>query len=174
MRHFGRWTVSSPIEAGGLLFGSNGSGAYANNYIVAIKPGKDASLAYAASVSSGPTSVLLVADENDGIDYSAVNDGLAQSYAGASVLRSDIDRQGLAAARATLLDGLGAGATITSYLGHSGPREWGPAGFFASRDVAGPPPRHLLHTYAGPVAQHPRPPMPHPPRPHKPAALVRT
>ncbi len=95
------------------------------------------SLAYAASVSSGPTSVLLVADENDGIDYSAVNDGLAQSYAGASVLRSDIDRQGLAAARATLLDGLGAGATITSYLGHSGPREWGPAGFFASRDVAG-------------------------------------
>lgn len=43
---FAMRTVSSPIEAGGLLFGSNGSGAYANNYIVAIKPGKDASLAY--------------------------------------------------------------------------------------------------------------------------------
>ena len=43
---FSMRTVSSPVEAGGLLFGSNGSGAYSNNYIVAIKPGPNASLAY--------------------------------------------------------------------------------------------------------------------------------
>ena len=49
---FAMRTVSSPIEAGGLIFGSNGSGAYAKNYIVAIKPGKDASLAYKLENSS--------------------------------------------------------------------------------------------------------------------------
>jgi uncharacterized repeat protein (TIGR01451 family) len=94
------------------------------------------SLAYATSVANGPASVLLASDENDGIDYASVNDSIADSFRGYEVSRSDIDRQGLATARASLLDGLGAGPTITSYVGHSGPREWGPAGYFASRDVA--------------------------------------
>ncbi len=39
-------TVGSPIEAGGLIFGSNGSGAYSSNYIVAVQPGSSAKLAY--------------------------------------------------------------------------------------------------------------------------------
>ena len=37
--------VSSPIVAGGLVFGSTGSGG-GGNYVVAVKPGKDAQLAY--------------------------------------------------------------------------------------------------------------------------------
>ena len=38
-------TVGSPILAGGHIFGSTGSGAYAGNYIAAVKPG-DSELAY--------------------------------------------------------------------------------------------------------------------------------
>ena len=43
---FAMRTVSSPVEAGGHIFGSNGSGAYSGNYIVAVKPGNNAALAY--------------------------------------------------------------------------------------------------------------------------------
>ena len=39
-------TVASPIEAGGLIFGSNGSGSYSSNFVVAVKPGQQAELAY--------------------------------------------------------------------------------------------------------------------------------
>lgn len=37
---------SSPIVAGGYVFGTNGSGAYAGNFLVAVKPGPRPSLAY--------------------------------------------------------------------------------------------------------------------------------
>ena len=53
--------------AGGLLFGSTGSGAYSNNYIVAIKPGKEASLAYKLENSSkfkAPYVPCLIARDN--------------------------------------------------------------------------------------------------------------
>jgi len=39
-------TVSSPIAAGGVILGSNGSGAYSDNYIAAVKPGPQPELAY--------------------------------------------------------------------------------------------------------------------------------
>ncbi|MAR13129.1 MAG: hypothetical protein CL681_24570 [Blastopirellula sp.] len=39
-------TVASPILAGGLIFGSTGSGAYSGNYIAALKPGPDAEVVY--------------------------------------------------------------------------------------------------------------------------------
>jgi outer membrane protein assembly factor BamB len=39
--------VNSPIEAAGLIFSSNGSGGYGSNYVVAVKPGSQAKLAYA-------------------------------------------------------------------------------------------------------------------------------
>lgn len=45
-------TVASPIEVGGLIFGSNGSGGYSSNYIVAVKPGPDAAVAYKLANSS--------------------------------------------------------------------------------------------------------------------------
>ena len=50
---FSMRTVASPIEAGGLIFGSTGSGAYSANYIVAVKPGPDAELAY--KIANGST-----------------------------------------------------------------------------------------------------------------------
>ena len=43
---FSMRTVSSPITAGGLVFGSTGSGAYSGNYVVAVRPGKQPDLAY--------------------------------------------------------------------------------------------------------------------------------
>lgn len=43
---FSMRTVGSPIAAGGLIFGSTGSGAYSSNYIVAVKPGPNAKLEY--------------------------------------------------------------------------------------------------------------------------------
>ena len=43
---FSMRTVGSPIAAGGHIFGSTGSGRYSSNYIVAVKPGSKASLAY--------------------------------------------------------------------------------------------------------------------------------
>ncbi len=39
-------TVSSPITAGGLIFGSTGSGAYAGNYVVAVRGGLQPELVY--------------------------------------------------------------------------------------------------------------------------------
>lgn len=45
-------TVCSPILAGGLIFGSTGSGAYSGNYIAAVKPGKQPELAYQLKNSS--------------------------------------------------------------------------------------------------------------------------
>ena len=39
-------TVGSPILAGGHIFGSTGSGRYSGNYVIAVKPGKSASLGF--------------------------------------------------------------------------------------------------------------------------------
>jgi outer membrane protein assembly factor BamB len=39
-------SVNSPVMAGGLIFGSCGSGAYAGNLVAAVRPGENAGLAY--------------------------------------------------------------------------------------------------------------------------------
>ena len=49
---FAMRTVGSPIFAGGHIFGSTGSGAYASNYVVAINPGKSAEVAFKLKNSS--------------------------------------------------------------------------------------------------------------------------
>ena len=49
---FSMRTVGSPIYAGGHIFGSTGSGAFANNYVAAIKPGKQAEVVYQLKNSS--------------------------------------------------------------------------------------------------------------------------
>ncbi|MCA9083489.1 MAG: PQQ-binding-like beta-propeller repeat protein [Planctomycetaceae bacterium] len=62
---FSMRTVSSPVEAGGLIFGSNGSGGYSGNYIVAVKPGATGGLAYKLQNSSqfkAPYVPCLIAD----------------------------------------------------------------------------------------------------------------
>jgi outer membrane protein assembly factor BamB len=53
-------TVSSPVIAGGLIFGSVGSGG-GGNYLVGVRPGKDAEVAYEVRSSAPyvPTSVAL-------------------------------------------------------------------------------------------------------------------
>lgn len=43
---FSQRTVSSPVLAGDLILGSNGSGGGRNNYLVAIRPGKKVEVAY--------------------------------------------------------------------------------------------------------------------------------
>lgn len=60
-------TVGSPILAGGHIFGSTGSGAYAQNYVVAIKPGKQAEVAFRLENSSkfkAPYVPSLIAKDN--------------------------------------------------------------------------------------------------------------
>lgn len=42
-------TVASPIAAGGLIFGSTGSGGYSSNYVVAVRPGKNPEVVYRLS-----------------------------------------------------------------------------------------------------------------------------
>jgi len=49
---FSMRVVASPVVAGGLIFGSTGSGGYSSNYVVAVQPGKDAKLAYKVTNSS--------------------------------------------------------------------------------------------------------------------------
>ncbi len=49
---FAMRTVASPILAGGLILGSTGSGRYASNYVAAVRPGANASLAYKLENSS--------------------------------------------------------------------------------------------------------------------------
>ncbi len=39
-------TVGSPIAAGGLIFGTTGSGSYSGNYVAGVKPGKQPEVAY--------------------------------------------------------------------------------------------------------------------------------
>lgn len=62
---FSMRTVASPIEAGGLIFGSTGSGGYSSNYIVAVTPGPDARVAYKIANGSkfkAPYVPCLIAD----------------------------------------------------------------------------------------------------------------
>lgn len=96
-------------------------------------------VAYAERSSASPPSALLVADAADGLDFSTVNDELQSTLTGWQISRSDIGVQGVAGARASLLGGLATSPSLTSYIGHSGVREWGPAGFFAAKDVAAAP-----------------------------------
>jgi len=44
--------VNSPIAASGLVFGSNGSGGYSGNFMVAVRPGKTPGMAYTLKNSS--------------------------------------------------------------------------------------------------------------------------
>jgi len=88
----------------------------------------DKTLAYAA-LETAPA-VLLVSDTNDGIDYAAANDAVAANFAGWAVRRSDIDRQGVDAARDEVLSAIDDGVALTFYLGHSGSQEWTEVGLF--------------------------------------------
>ena len=49
---FDQRTVGSPILAGGLILGSNGSGGYSGNYLVAVRPGKHPEIVYTIKNSS--------------------------------------------------------------------------------------------------------------------------
>jgi len=49
---FDKRTISSPILIDGLILGSNGSGAYSENYLVAVRPGKYPELVYTIKNSS--------------------------------------------------------------------------------------------------------------------------
>jgi len=89
-------------------------------------------LAYA---DAQPTqSLLLVSDQQDGLDFAAVNDTLEARFDGWDVSRADVDRGGVDAARATLTNAINGGVGVTMYLGHSSSQEWTEVGLF---DVSG-------------------------------------
>jgi uncharacterized repeat protein (TIGR01451 family) len=89
-------------------------------------------IAYAQSMPQ--RTAVLASDANDGIDYAGLNDGVQAALSGWSVRRSDIDRQGLDAARAELLDAMVDGVGMVFYLGHSSMFEWTDSGLFGTAD----------------------------------------
>ncbi len=94
----------------------------------------DKTLTYAST--GGDRSVVLVSDADDGVDYAAENDLIAAKFDGWTVRRSDVDRQGLVAARAELLDAINDGVGVTMYLGHSSSGEWTEVGLFDATAAA--------------------------------------
>jgi hypothetical protein len=91
-------------------------------------------LAYAGRASS--QSLLMVSDANDGVDYAAANDTIAEQFDGWDVRRADVDRLGVDAARAELMAALNDGVAVTFYLGHSGSQEWTEVGLFDATTAA--------------------------------------
>lgn len=110
----GRWPVRTAAELAALL---GKTLAYAE---------KD----YAATA-------VLAADANEGdIAFSGFSQAIADQLGPQwSVTPAYLDDLGLAAARTALLDGINAGAAVTSYMGHSGPTSWTFAGLFNAADA---------------------------------------
>lgn len=67
-------TVGSPILAGGLIFGSTGSGG-GGNYVVALRPGKDAEVAYEIKESAPYVPTML---HKDGLVFLWFDKGIVQ------------------------------------------------------------------------------------------------
>ncbi len=91
-------------------------------------------LAYAGR--SDARSLLMVSDANDGIDYAAANDAIADRFDGWDVRRSDVDRDGVDAAHAELMAALNDGVAVTFYVGHSGTSAWTEVGLFDTTTAA--------------------------------------
>jgi hypothetical protein len=81
---------------------------------------------------------LIAVDESRGSDISFRGEGdrLALRLAGSDVTLADVGAQGVAAARDTLLEGLGRGPVTTSYFGHGGEDVWSDQGLLRSADAA--------------------------------------
>jgi uncharacterized repeat protein (TIGR01451 family) len=95
-----------------------------------------------AAGRSAPQTVTLVSDTTDGVDFAAVNDGLAESFAGWTVRRADIDRQGVEGARAEITGALAEGTAYTMYLGHSSTHQWTSLGLFDAAAARSTPSSH--------------------------------
>jgi len=91
-------------------------------------------LAYADTLPQ--RTAILASDANDGIDYAAEVDTLADQLAGWTISRADLDRQGVDAARAALIDAMSSGVGLVFYLGHSGSSDWTESGLFDSYAAA--------------------------------------
>jgi hypothetical protein len=95
-----------------------------------------------ASTEPAPQTVTLVSDTADGVDFAAVNDGLAERFDGWTVRRADVDRLGVEDARAELISALADGTAYTLYLGHSSTHEWTSLGLFDSAAARNTPSSH--------------------------------
>lgn len=90
-------TVASPIEAGGLIFGSNGSGGYSSNFVVAVKPGKNAQKAYQLKNGrdfKAPYVPCLISD--GGLVFALYDKGFATCFDSATGKTVWIERTGAA------------------------------------------------------------------------------
>jgi hypothetical protein len=83
-----------------------------------------------AATRTAPRTVTLVSDTTDGVDFAAENDAIAAEFAGWTVRRADVDRQGVDGARAELTAALAEGTAYTMYLGHSSTHQWTSLGLF--------------------------------------------
>ncbi len=83
-------------------------------------------------------SALLVSGASDpGNSFAGMNEDFAAQLSGNWALeRADVDAIGVAAARAALFNGWGAGPTLISYVGHSAPGQWTYDPLLTAGDVA--------------------------------------
>lgn len=81
---------------------------------------------------------VVAVDESRGSDISFHGEGeaLASRLPEGSVSVADVGKQGVAAARETLLDGLKRGPMTTSYFGHGGEDVWSDQGLLRNTDVS--------------------------------------
>lgn len=95
-----------------------------------------------AATRTAPRTVTLVSDTADGVDFAAENDALAEQFAGWTVRRADVDRQGVDGARSELTAALAEGTAYTMYLGHSSTHQWTSLGLFDAAAARSVPSSH--------------------------------
>lgn len=82
---------------------------------------------------------VLTADANDpnaNVPFTLASEAMANGWPGSwTITRAYLDEMPVATARATLLKEINSGATLTSFVGHSGPTRWTYKGLFSTADV---------------------------------------
>lgn len=75
-------------------------------------------------------------DPNANIPFKQASEAMAQGWPGNwTITRAYLDDVPVATARATLMAGIDRGASLTSFVGHSGPSRWTYKGLFSTADV---------------------------------------
>lgn len=94
------------------------------------------SITFAQLAATRPRTAVLASDVSDEMSYVDVNDRLAAHLQDWTVARADLETVGVSQARTTLFAEVNAGAALTSFVGHSGSREWTYDGLFSTADLA--------------------------------------
>lgn len=126
----------APLDPAYADWNDDGLPDVAMGRMPARTPAELATMIAKATAYQPDRTAVLASDTNDGLDYAAVNDGLAATLNGWAILRADPDRSSVPDARAALLQALQDRQGLTLYFGHSSSTEWSTVGLFAVGDIA--------------------------------------